>query len=342
MAILHHRDVLSAKHTTAVIMDNNNRVHFVPIKHTIIDHFLAEVGKTLYVFSLKGAKIYVTGDMASKHARIILYDVTHYKAVDPAAVQELGLLLTENGLPKVNRALLRIFQVFAQREAAAKSKDARASANEAVAGGTEFEPHDIQWLVDSLANEPTRWGREAEPLLEYVRGLGARSICMPVKRIADYIHEDLLATDPSFLGELSSRVARTETQNGVMTNTPKKSTLSWAKWLMVAVMGATVVGLIFAGMDAGWFDSVTGLVPDLDLSGLGNVMQPGGLSLGGSSPAAVQDCSAEGLQARYPSPWDLKVAVDTGAETCELPKALADSIKNIEPPTVEPVGEPVP
>ena len=345
---------MTTKYITALITAANDRAYFVPIKHNIGPYFLVKLRGALYVFTLEGARYLVTGDVGSKHARFVIFDTTHYRALDGALVQELAQCLTLNGLPKVDRTLLDLLVLLGRREKAPVRKRERAleSVAEAAAGERPFTPTDVDTLLEELdaaaAETPTqenRWPAEAAALGAFLRGLGLKQVVTPVRDLASKLTGDLITTDPSYLGALSSQYLAMDRENRIMTNTPKKSTVSWLKWLMILGLGGAICAMIFAGQQAGWFDGFN-MITDIadDIGGAGDAFSaitPGG-SLTPGSTAASADCSDAGLAARYPTPWDLKVAVESGAETCKLSGTMEESLKHISPPRVEAVAAPPP
>ena len=52
MAILHGRDLFSSKYITAEIKDQSKRLWYVPIKSTMDEYFLANLGGQVYCFKI--------------------------------------------------------------------------------------------------------------------------------------------------------------------------------------------------------------------------------------------------------------------------------------------------
>ena len=69
MGITHHRDALTSRYVTALIMDHNRRAWLVPIKHAVGHYFLADLNHNLYAFSLLIAVLIIIS------AAVILYVV---------------------------------------------------------------------------------------------------------------------------------------------------------------------------------------------------------------------------------------------------------------------------
>ena len=341
MGIRGHVDALRGKYVTAIVTDFNHRAYFVPIKRMIGDYFLAAIGPNLYAFSVRGAPIYTAGEMGSRQARFILYDVSHYKAIDGAAIKDLDLVLTKNGLGRVDRMLLSLLRMLGREEARQeqemrKKAAARAAAGEGRKGEAgvaevEFTPHDLASLAKFVDENQALFPKEAEQLRTYLAELDIDEIATPVRKVADFLHENLIATDPSFLGELYSRMARTDAEDRIMTNAPKTAAMPWMKWGVVMAMVVGVIAIAGIGVNEGWFSSIGSLFPELDGAALGSALNPTALSGGGYSGP---DCSDAGVMARYATPLDLKIAVQSGAETCALSEATTKMLEGVEMPKV--------
>ena len=52
MGVLSGRDILTSKFITAEITDSEDRIHYVAIKHTIGDFFVADLDGKFFAFSL--------------------------------------------------------------------------------------------------------------------------------------------------------------------------------------------------------------------------------------------------------------------------------------------------
>ena len=57
MGVLSGRDILTSKFITAEITDSEDRIHYVAIKHTIGDYFVADLDGKFFAFTLKNARI---------------------------------------------------------------------------------------------------------------------------------------------------------------------------------------------------------------------------------------------------------------------------------------------
>lgn len=341
MGIRGHMDALRGKYLTALICDHNHRAHPVPVKRTIGDYFMAMVNGQLYVFSLKGARILTIGDIGSRQARFVVYDVSHQKSVNGAELKRLELCLAKEGLGKVDRMMLKLLVLLGREEAKQHQTMRKAAAARAAAGtgpkgeagvaAAEFKPHSIKELAEFVEQHKALFPEEAEQLRTYLAELDIEEIGTPVRPIADYLQSDLLPTSPSFLSELYSRLALMDGANRNLNNAPKTSSTGWLKWGIVMAAVAGIVVVIGLGVQQDWFGGLGGLIPELDGDAIGSAFNP--MSLQVPSLSSI-DCSEAGIMARYATPLDLRIAVEAGAETCKLPEATQKLIEGVQMPRV--------
>ena len=340
MGILGHGDMLRGKYLTAVVLDRKRRAHFVPIKHTIGDYFLARIGDDLYGFSLKDAEYYSVGDVGSKMAKFVLYSTAHTRPMNTSKLEKIGRTLAAIGVSRIDRQMLRLLSLLGRAEARRRKAIYDAAEEGGEKGGdkaaAKWDGHNLKAVADTIQANPGQWPELAGKLADYINELGIEKISVPVQEIASYIERDLNTTDPTFLGELCSRFSRVDLENRAMTNVPRTSSTAWLKWAVL--MGGVLMVMVVVGMGVseGWFDSLGSFIPSgLDASTLGQAFNPnalGGQALQQIGGAAGVDCSAEGIQGRYASPLDLKIAVQTGTETCELPESIEASLEHVQAP----------
>ena len=281
------------------------------------------------------------GDLGSRQARFALFDVSHYKAIDGAAIKELDLVLAKNGLGKVDRMMLRLL-VMLGREEAKQMQMMRKAAKEAEESGdgkggeagvaaAKFQPHDLVELARFVEENKAMFPEEAEALGTYLAELDIDQIVTPVRAVSEYLQGDLMSTEPTFLSELSSRWGMMDVENRIMSNTPKTSATSWGKWGVVMAVVVGIVAVIGIGVSEGWFESVGSLIPELDGASLGSAFNP--MSLQVPSVGQVL-CDEASIMNRYATPLDLKIAVESGSETCDLPDAVVGMLNDVELPQV--------
>ena len=311
MGVLHGRDLLSSKWITAVISDASNRVHFIPIKHTIGDYFVCDIDEETYAFRIDGSRILQWRESMVKTFRIIQYDVSHYLPLT-AKVKELEMILQANHLPKVDGMLASIFKILGSKEK------------------KPFEPHKLTDLVARIAEYETKskvsgiqpdqnFSKQAMNMINYLDHLNVEEIVTPLKKVSEFIQDDLITTDPKFMGTVVSSYQRTDMEHKKVTNTPIKAKQAWMKFMLI-FMGIGLVGFV------GWYVYDSGMLE----GGLGGFMP--GMSLG-----TIPDAE---IMASYPDAVSLKAAVESGVVDYNRLSPFAQNMVDTAP-DVEPVPEPV-
>ena len=320
MAILHGRDLFSPKYITAEIKDASKRLWYVPIKHTIGDYFLADIGGQIYCFKIDN-EICQYREKLTKSFRIIQYDTTHYRPVK-SDIKELERILEKNDLPKVDGMLANIFRILGSKEK------------------KEFTPHRLKDMIQDLSKYnqsdtgkvipigENKYATQIESIIQFLHNLNVEEITTPVRSISEFIEDDLRATDPKFLGTVATTLQSLDFENKKVTNTPIKSTLAWAKWGLMFMMIAMVAFVIYYGYEQGWFDSISSIGEGFE--GLGNVIPAPGSSFapsGGKDDKYYQDNF---------TPESLRAAIDRGEiDEDSLPTATKEMVRDVEPPTVQ-------
>tara|TARA_Y100000593_G_scaffold62883_1_gene116354 strand:- start:325 stop:1299 length:975 start_codon:yes stop_codon:yes gene_type:complete len=311
MGVLHGRDLLSSKWITAVISDASNRVHFIPIKHTIGDYFLCDIDDETYAFRIDGSRILQWRESMVKTFRIIQYDVSHYMPLT-AKVKELEMILHANHLPKVDGMLAGIFKILGSKEK------------------KPFEPHKLTDLVARIAEYENKtklsgikpdqnFSTQAMNMINYLDHLNVEEIVTPLKKVSEFIQDDLIATDPKFLGTVVSSYQRTDMEHKKVTNTPIKAKQAWMKFALI-FMGIGLVGFVgFYVYDSGMLEG-----------GLGGFMP--GAEFGKIPDAEIME--------KYPDAISLKQAVESGKLDYNRLSSFAQEMVDTAP-DVEPIPEPV-
>ena len=312
MGVLHGRDLLSAKWITAIISDASNRVHFVPMKHVLGDYFLTDIDGQTYAFKIDGTRILQYRESMVKTFRILLYDISHYLPISKD-LKELEIVLSVNKLPKVDGMLSNIFRILGSRE-----KEI-------------FEPHTLSDLVaqivdyetkskvaSAIPREQSQYSKEAMNMINYLDRLNVDRIITPLKKVSEFIQEDLKSTDPKFMGTVVSSYQRTDLEHKKVTNTPIQAKHAWMKFALI-FMGIGMALFI------GWFVYDSGMLDNLT----------------GFADFGIGSISDEVLMQRYPDSASLKAAVDSGEISYEQ---LSPSGKEIydEAPVATPAPPPEP
>jgi len=310
MAILNGRDQLTSKYITAEITDSEDRIHYIPIKHSIGNYFLADLNGTVFAFTLKDARVLTHYKTLTKSFRVIQYDTSHYSSLKPE-IKEIELMLKKNALPKLDKTAYKVLSVFAKRE---KSK---------------FEPHNIIELLDVVSKKSGEFPNEVRQIKEYLDELNVEQIVTPVKKITEFIHNDLIATSPSYLGGLLQQYHRSNSEIKQMTNSPVKGAANIMKLAVLILMSVVIVGGVAYAYDQGVFDGVSDFTNSMSTigDGLGGLPSP---TQGFVTPGTGNDYSDATIQAKY-TPEELKVAVNNGeVDYNKLSSNMKDMLDNIE------------
>lgn len=308
MGVLHGRDLLSSKYITAEIKDASGRLHFVPIKYTLGNYFVAQIDNDAYVFELDHTEIGTWAESFTKTFRKVNYDITHYRPIS-RDVKELEIVLKTNSLPRVNGTMFNVFKVLSAKEK------------------NEFEPHVLKELVDEVANyekkskiakaiskQENQFLEQKKNIINYLESLNTDQIVTPLRNITEFIEDDLKATDPKFLGTILSTYQRTDFENKKVTNVPIKAKQGWMK--IIALV--SIIGLIAA---LGYIVYDSGALNNL------------GAGIGGS----FGGMSDKDIMAKYPSEAALRDAVDSGKLKYDsLSPAVKKMYDNSKAPKIAP------
>ena len=307
MIIPHSKSIFSSKWITAEIADGSSRLHFVPIKHTIGDYFVAMINKQLYAFKLVGSDIKTYRQTLVKSFRVLRYDTTHYRPIS-ADSEDLKLVLEKNSLPKINMLLFNVLKLLGRREKAT------------------FENHDLPKLIKEIADKENEYGEQVKNIQNYLENLKIDEIVTPVKRIADYLEGDLLATDPQFLGATISSYQRTDVEHKKVTNYPVGAKSAWLKWIAIIALIGLVGAIGYIAYVQGVFDGLTGMFGSFQLQGGGpSFLQPN------------QPSQSENIMSKYPTPEALKAAIDRGeVDYDSLPPDIKKLVDGVKLPTASP------
>ena len=312
MGVLHGRDLLSPKWITAIISDASHRVHFVPIKHVIGDYFITDIDGDVYAFKIDGRRILQYRESMVKTFRILQYDITHHLPLSSES-KELEIILELNKLPKVDGMLANIFKILGSKE-----RD-------------DFISHKLSELIDKIQgyekvqaqtelNE--RYSKEAMNMINYLDHLDVREIVTPLKKVSEFIQEDLIATDPKFMGTVVSSYQRTDMEHKKVTNTPIASKQAWIKFVAIFMAIGMVGAVGYIVYDGGHLDSM----------------------MGGMSMPSLGQISDDVIMKQYPNSESLRIAVDSGEVDYDKLSSTAQSIvdehREANPVIIMPSEEP--
>ena len=339
MGVFGNNDLFSRKYVTAVVRDKNDRGYFIHIKSQLDEYFITKLNKTFYAFSMEGARIITHRWFGVRFFQWVDFDTSHYKSIQFDKLEELKLLLIKNRLPRMNMLQFYMIKLLGRKERkkqlkqieAAKTAISLQEASGKEAKEIEVPPHDMEALINELTERQSDFPEESYNLIEYIKSLDIDTIVTPCRSIAEYIEDDLIATKPSFLGELMPRISRLLGKTGEIVNAPYSTKNAWMMKLML--IGFVVVGIamVIWMIDAGYFDFVTAAIPTGDsFAGVGNALNP-------VASAKANACTDQALRARY-TPEALKIAIESGTETCKIPEETQKLVDSVKLPKVNEVS----
>lgn len=334
--------VLSPKFTTAEITDADDNIYYVPIKHTINNFFLVEIDNKFFAFTLKGARrlTHRSKSGIGKSFQVIQYDTTHYSSINPTTVQ-LGQMLKENSLGKMNLQMHNILSVLARREKASfgmwmVGKEIFETEDEAIQylNGLEDKTitvfdknnketkealvvrHDIH-SIDDLAKifeeEKGEFPEQVKEIKNYLKSLDVKNIVSSLRPITDFVTEDLIATDSGYLGEAIARYQRADGTFREITNVPVKPKGNMMKYLIIGFVVMIIVLGAYALNESGSLDGLFEFTDNLGTiqegfkdSGLGSI---GSIQTKSTGGVAYTDAS---LQSKYPDCDSFDAAIQSG------------------------------
>lgn len=303
MGILSGKDIYSPKWTTADIVDSAGMVHYVPIKYTIGDYFLADIEGQVYAFKVLGERIKTWRKSMAKSFRKIYYDTSHYLPIDAAKTKELGDILRKNNLPRVDGNLFTVLKLVGHKE-----KE-----------GKDFEPVDLMKMVEELSGEEGKYSEAVQNIRNYLTHLSTEEIVTPVQKITEFIEDDIMATDARFMGSIMVQARGTDKELRKVTNTPIDSKGPWLKVMAIVMVLVMVVGIGYYLYDSG---TLSDLGLDLD--------DPSSGFLGtGSGGGQTEE---ERIMSQY-SPLEIQEALESGELIYEdLPKEIQNMVDEPDEP----------
>lgn len=297
MGVLSGKDIYSAKYMTADITDSANRVIYVPIRYVIGDYFLTDIDHKLFCFKIEGSRIYTWRHKGVRSFRKVYYNTEHYKPLSPPDLKQLSDLITKNHLPRLNMRLHRILKTLGERE-----------------NSEAFVAHSIPLFLEELSKHYEEGSEEFLNIQRYLNMLHIEQIVTPVKRVSEYIQEDLITPDPKFFGDVFATLQRLDGENRKITNSPVSGKMPWMKWALILTLVGAIIGMAWWAYDSGAFSS---------LPGLPSLTPPG---------PSVAD-----LVEKYPTPEAMKAAIDRGELSYDsLPKEMQSAVDDVKLPVLAP------
>ena len=290
-------------------MDASQRIWVVQVKHTIGEYFFAKIEDKIYAFRLKG-KIYNYHHKGMFTIRKMYFTTAHYRPISFENNKELEVFLRANQLPNVDRTLFATLKYLAKREKHTKKKKT---------GEEVFTPHNLIDLVEEVKGKEDIYSEQVKNLMTYIQHLNVDQIILPCKNITEFLDDQLIATDPKFLGDTILTADDIDKEHKIVTNVPIKGKGPFLKLMVIAALISIIALVGFMAYDQGWFNGLAGgfggLVPNI-----------------GGGPKTVNEYAA-----KYPTPEALRAAVDRGeVKEADLPPDMKKMLEQYKPPTVTP------
>jgi hypothetical protein len=200
--------------------------------------------------------------------------------------------LVKNNLPKVDMMLFSVFKILGKREKNEFKKTKISDLKEWISQRTEEVT-----AKGKDENEVSEFVKQAQSIVNYLEGLDLTEIVTPLKKVSEFIEDDLISPDPKFFGTVISGVMEADMENRKVTNAPIKSKTAWLKIVAVALLIAVIGMVVYMAYENGAFDSLAGLgaIGEIDFN------------LGGGGAVSGSD-----IVAKYPTPEAMKCAIERG------------------------------
>ena len=225
MGIISHRDLFTAKYITAEIRDSSGRLHIRHIKHTIGDYWVTDIDGKTYVFKINDARINTYKETAAKSARTLWYSTKHYLPISPEDNKALEETLRINNLPRMNLMMFGSFKLLSQKEKREK--------------GDQFREHNITEMFQEIASHGQKYAVQMENLKQYFDNMAVYKIVTPVREVTEFIEDDMIATDPKYLGDIYNAIQRTDFEHKKVTNVKVDAKKNWILIIgIIAIVGA--------------------------------------------------------------------------------------------------------
>lgn len=302
MGLLSGKDLFNSKYITAVIINSSMRSFFVPIKYVIGDYFLTVIDHRLYVFRMN-EKIITYRHTMVRSFRWYLYTTDHYLPLAPNQLKELEQMLQLNDLPRINMMLFNILKYLGRREKA------------------QFEAHKINNLIEELMKHEDRYSEEIRNILTYLEHLNIEQIVTPVRKMSEFIEDNVITPDPKFFGDVVNFFKSTDVDFKKINNEPTTGKTPWIKWIAILAIVGLGIAIAYFVYDSG---AIQGMLPDF------SQIKP--LEL---TPATGKTAN---IMSQYPDPVDLKIAIDQGVvDYNSLDATTKKMVDNVKLPTAHKV-----
>ena len=294
MGILKHKDVFSSKYNTALIIDSNHRARFIPIKYVFNDFFMVKIDGLRYAFKIEENRMLTYRETLTKSCHFFIYNTDNWSPLSAEDVSKLEEILVKNSLPKVDRTHLKALQILSKKEK------------------NEFQEHDLDKIAEEVATHEDDYPEEVKEMLTFFKNLSTKKVITPVRKVTEFIIDDLIATSPQFMGSVVDKAVEAELLHKKVNNEPITGKTPWMKMVAIFMLIGIVAGLGYYEYSSGAFSH---MIPQI----------------GAPAPSTAND-----IMKQYPDPAQLKQAIADGkVKYNDLPpdvQKLMDSTKLPEKP----------
>jgi hypothetical protein len=309
--------VFTSKYITAIIKDSSGRGHIRHIKHCIGDYWVTDIDSMTYVFKVDDSRIITYKEAAAKSCRILFYSTKHYLPISPEKMKLIEDTLRMNSLPRMNTTMLGTFKLMSQKEKQNKSKP--------------FENHSIPQMVQTILKSDKKFTVEAQNLQQFFENMAIYEIVTPVREITEFIEDDLLATDPKYIGDIYNAIQRTDFQHKKINNTKVDAK---KPWIMIIALVAIIAAIGFMGFFLISNGGLNGILPTFPSTQFNNP------STANAPPPPGQKIPDSVVFQKYPTIDQIQKAIQSGEITMnQLSPKVQDMVKSYKSPI--PVQPPV-
>lgn len=224
----------------------------------------------------------------------------------------------------MNMTMFGAFKILSQREKKAtagivQNKDGTTSIQEFKG----FEAHLLKNLVDDITDKPEQYQNQMKNLKTYFDNMAVYQILTPVKDVTEFIEDDLIATDPKFLGDVVRSCMLLDKEQKKVLNTKidaKKNYLVIAALMLI--IGAVAFMGVYLISNGGGGNPFSSIFPQF------NSGQTTATGSGGGTNLGCNPISDTTIFSDYPLPQDLAKAVAKGdIKLCQLSPSVQKLVK---------------
>ena len=272
------------------------------------DYWITDIDKQTYCFKIEDSRIITYKETAARSCRILFYSTKHYLPISPEDTKNLGETLRLNNLPRMNMMMFGLFKILSQRE---KKHN-----------GEAFKEHNLEEVVKTVSGGGQKYALQATNLQTYFENLACYKIITPVREVTEFVEDDLIATDPKFLGDIYNAIQRTDHEHKKVTNAKVDAKKNWVLIMAIAAIICAIGAMGFYLITNG----------NIQLPFQLPSQQPNQAVSPNAAPLPGQKMTDAQVFQRYPTPDDLHRAIQNGdIQMNQLSPKVQDMVKSYKP-----------